>query len=104
MNFKNKPQPGSCFSSPPPLLLMRAICGTLCHCLRGAAQAGASMIGSCYSSRRTSLRRAALAQLALAGIVPAVAAAPLTLQVEVSDTLPGVHIGAFPGVVTWRCT
>src|SRR5438105_14856223 len=55
------------------------------------------MIGSCNSSRRTSLRRAALAQLALAGMVPAVAAAPLTLQVEVSDTLPGFHIGAFPG-------
>jgi len=62
------------------------------------------MIGSCNSSRRTSLRRAALAQLALAGIVPAVAAAPLTLQVEVSDTLPGFHIGAFPGYLALHMT
>ena len=28
--------------------------------------------------------------------VPAIAAAPLTLQVEVSDTLPGFHIGNLP--------
>jgi hypothetical protein len=58
------------------------------------------MIGSCNSSRRAAPDRAALAQLALAAIlsqfVPAVAAAPLTLQVEVSDTLPGFHIGDLP--------
>jgi hypothetical protein len=59
------------------------------------------MTGSCNSSRRASLRRAALvAQLALAAIlplfVPAVAAAPLTLQVEASDTLPGFHLGDLP--------
>jgi len=41
-----------------------------------------------------------VARLALAAtlspFVPAVAAAPLTLQVEVSDTLPGFHIGELP--------
>ena len=59
------------------------------------------MTGSSNSSHRASLRRAALvARLALAAtlspFVPAVAAAPLTLQVEVSDTLPGFHIGELP--------
>lgn len=46
------------------------------------------------------LRRAAFAQLALAAVVPpfvpVAAAAPLTLQVEVSDTLPGFHFRDLP--------
>src|ERR1700731_3552366 len=59
------------------------------------------------SSHRASLRRAALvAQLALAAtlalFVPAVAAPPLTLQVEVSDTLPGFHIGDLPRYLALR--
>jgi hypothetical protein len=83
-------------------LLMLAICRNFYYCLRGATciPSGASMIGSCNSSRRAPLHRAALAQLALAAIlppfVPAVAAPPLTLQVEVSDTLPGFHIRDLP--------
>src|SRR5437660_12513979 len=40
MNFKNKPQLGSCFSSPPPLLLMRAICGTLYSLPSGGGPSG----------------------------------------------------------------
>ena len=78
---------------------MLAIYSTFYCCLRGVAciPCGVTMIGSCNSSRRASLHRAALfVQLPLATIVPAVAAAPLTLQVEVSDTLPGFHIGALP--------
>jgi hypothetical protein len=38
-----------------------------------------------------------IAQLALsATLLPAVAAAPLTLQVEAADTLPGFHLGDLP--------
>jgi hypothetical protein len=52
-------------------------------------------------SYRVSLRRAALAaQLVLAATLllfaPANAGAPLMLQVEASDTLPGFHRGALP--------
>ena len=58
------------------------------------------MIGSCNSSRRASLRVAGLAQLALAAIlppfVPAAAAPPQTLRVEVSDTLPGFNVSDLP--------
>src|SRR5947207_467299 len=58
------------------------------------------MTGSCNSPRRAALRRVAFTQFALAAIlplfVPAVAAAPLTLQVETSDTLPGFHLGDLP--------
>ena len=56
------------------------------------------MIGSCNWSGRVSLHRTALvAQLALGAALflfaAANAAAPLTLQVETSDTLPGFHRG-----------
>ena len=59
------------------------------------------MTDSCNSSHRVSLCRAALvAQSALAVslslFAPANAAAPLTLQVETSDTLPGFHLGDLP--------
>lgn len=59
------------------------------------------MTGCCNSFHRVCLRRAALvAQLALASalsaFVPAIAGAPLTLQVEATDTLPGFHSGALP--------
>jgi hypothetical protein len=59
------------------------------------------MTDFCNSSYRVSSRRAALvAQWALAAALslfaPAVAAAPLTLQVEVSDTLSGFHLGDLP--------
>ena len=59
------------------------------------------MTGSCDSSHRVSLRRADLvAQLALTVTLllsaPVSAGAPLTLQVAVSDTLPGFHIGDLP--------
>jgi hypothetical protein len=59
------------------------------------------MTGDCNSSHRSSLRRAALvAQLALAAtlfrLAPANAEAPLTLQVEAADTLPGFHLGDLP--------
>jgi hypothetical protein len=53
------------------------------------------MTGDCNSCYRVFLRRAALATSVLL-FAPAVAAAPLTLQVEVSDTLPGFHIGDLP--------
>jgi hypothetical protein len=36
--------------------------------------------------------------------VPAVAATPLTLQVEVSDTLPGFHIGDLPRYLALHMT
>jgi hypothetical protein len=60
------------------------------------------MIGSCSSPHQVSLCRAALvAQLALAAtllpFVPVIAEAPLTLQVEASDPLPGFHLGDLPG-------
>lgn len=60
-----------------------------------------SMTDPCNSSQRVSLRRAALSvQLALAAafwaFAPAIAAGPLTLQVEATDTLPGFHRGALP--------
>jgi hypothetical protein len=59
------------------------------------------MTGSSNSSHRVSLRRAALvAQMALAAVLflsaPANAAAPLILQVDTSDTLPGFHLGDVP--------
>jgi hypothetical protein len=59
------------------------------------------MVGSCSSPHRVSLRRAALiAQLVLAATLvpfaPAIAAAPLTLQVEAVDTLPGFHRSTLP--------
>src|SRR5437764_15156540 len=50
------------------------------------------MTGDCNSSHRVFLRRAAWAASVVL-FAPAVAAAPLTLQVEASDTLPGFHIG-----------
>lgn len=61
------------------------------------------------SSHRASLRHAALVvQLALAATLspfaPAVAEAPLTLQVEVSDTLPGFHIGDLPRYLALHMT
>jgi hypothetical protein len=102
------PEPESSFGYPASLLLMLAICATLYYCLQGAAciPSGASMVGSCNSSRRSSLHLAGLTQLALAAIllpfVPAVAAPPLTLQVEVSDTLPGFHIGDLPRYLALR--
>jgi hypothetical protein len=60
-----------------------------------------SVTNPCNSSHRVSLRRAALSvQLALAAafwaFAPAIAAGPLTLQVEATDTLPGFHRGALP--------
>ena len=60
-----------------------------------------SMTDPCNSSHRVSLRRAALSvQLALAAafsaFAPAIAAGPLTVQVEATDTLPGFHRGALP--------
>jgi hypothetical protein len=59
------------------------------------------MIGSYDSSGRASLRRAVLvAQLVLAPALflfaPADAGAPVTLQVETTDTMPGFHLGALP--------
>ena len=56
------------------------------------------MSGSCDSSYRVSLLRAALgSRLALAAtlspFVPAIAGAPLTLEAETSDTPPGFHLG-----------
>lgn len=59
------------------------------------------MTGSCTSTHRVSLRHVALAvQSALAAtlflLASADAAAPLTLQVETSDTLPGFHLGDLP--------
>ena len=59
------------------------------------------MTGPCYRSHRVSLCRAGLvAQLTLAAtfllFAGANAGAPLTLQVETSDTLPGFHLGALP--------
>jgi hypothetical protein len=59
------------------------------------------MTDPCNSSYRVSLRRATLSpQLALAAALsafaPAIAAGPLTLQVEATDTLPGFHRGALP--------
>ena len=53
------------------------------------------MTGDCNSCHRVFLRRAALAASVFL-FAPALAAAPLTLQVEVSDTLPGFHIGDLP--------
>ena len=53
------------------------------------------MTGYCNSCHQVFLRRAALAASVLL-FAPAVAAAPLTLQVEASDTLPGFHIGDLP--------
>jgi hypothetical protein len=60
-----------------------------------------SVTGLCNSSHWVSVRRAALvAQLALASplsaFVPANAGAPLTLQVEAADTLPGFHRDDLP--------
>jgi hypothetical protein len=60
-----------------------------------------SMTDPCNSPQRVFLRRAALSvQLALAAafwaFAPAIAAGPLTLQVEATDTLPGFHRGALP--------
>jgi len=75
------------------------------------------MTGSCNSSNRVSLGRAAVvAQLVLAATLmpftPAIAASPLTLQVETSDTLPGFHLRDMPrylalhmaevGLADWR--
>src|SRR5438105_15727038 len=62
---------------------------------------GANMAGFHDSLHRVSLRRAALvAQLALAAALflfaPAIAGAPVTLQVETADTLPGFHRGNLP--------
>jgi hypothetical protein len=59
------------------------------------------MTGVCNSSRRSYLRRAALAaHLALAAtpfpLELANAEPPLTLQVEAADTLPGFHLGDLP--------
>jgi len=61
------------------------------------------MTGSCNWSCRVCLRLHSaplLSQLALAAILflfaAANAAAPLTLQVETSDTLPGFHRGDLP--------
>jgi hypothetical protein len=56
---------------------------------------------SCNSSHRISFFRAALAAqwalaVALSLFVPANAAAPLTLQVETSDALPGFHLRDLP--------
>ena len=53
------------------------------------------MAGHCNSCYRVFLRRAALAASVFL-FAPAVAAAPLTLQVEASDTLPGFHLGDLP--------
>jgi hypothetical protein len=53
------------------------------------------MAGHCNSRYRVFLRRAALAASVFL-FAPAVAAAPLTLQVEASDTLPGFHLGDLP--------
>src|SRR5947208_17066490 len=53
------------------------------------------MTGYCNSCHQVALRRAALAASVLL-FAPALAAAPLTLQVEASDTLPGFHIGDLP--------
>ena len=66
-----------------------------------ALSLGANMPGSWDSSSRVSLRGAALvAQWILAVTVflfaPANAGAPLTLQVEASNTLPGFHLGDLP--------
>jgi hypothetical protein len=52
------------------------------------------MTGVCNSSHRVYPPCALAAFLFL--FAPVVAAAPLTLQVEVSDTLPGFHIGDLP--------
>jgi hypothetical protein len=59
------------------------------------------MTGPCNSPHRVSLLRAALvSQLALAAtlspFVPAIAGAPLTLQVDATDTLPGFHRDTLP--------
>ena len=59
------------------------------------------MSGSCASSRRVSLRRAALAASVFL-FAPIVAAAPLTLQVETSDTLPGFHLRDLPRYLALR--
>src|SRR2546430_17301513 len=60
-----------------------------------------NLTGSCDSSYRVALRRAALvAQLALAAtfflFASANAGAQGTLQVETTDTLPGFHLGTLP--------
>jgi hypothetical protein len=67
------------------------------------------MTGSCTSTRRVSLRRVTLVvQSALAVtlflLASADAAAPLTLQVETSDTLPGFHIGDLPRYLARQMT
>jgi hypothetical protein len=75
------------------------------------------MVGSCSSPHRVSLRRAALVvQLVLAAtlvpFVPVIAGAPLTLQIEASHGLPGLHHSALArfiaahmaeaGLADWR--
>ena len=80
-------------------------------------QFSASMIGSRNWSDRVSFRRAALvAQLALAAtllpFVPVIAGAPLTLQVQASHGLLGLHHSALSrflaarmaeaGLADWR--
>jgi hypothetical protein len=59
------------------------------------------MIGSDSASDRAAIRHAtAAAQLVFAAVLmlltPAIAASPITLQVETVDTLPGFHIGTMP--------
>src|SRR5437588_7819696 len=53
------------------------------------------MAGNCNPCYRVFLRRAAWAASVVL-FAPAVAAAPLTLQVEAADTLPGFHLGDLP--------
>jgi len=67
------------------------------------------MNGSCDSSYRVSLRRAALVgQLALAAtfflFVSANAGAPVILQIGTTDTLPGFHRGALPRYLALHMT
>jgi hypothetical protein len=104
MNFKNMPEPAWSWLSCMPVVDAGDLQYSLLLLSKGRlalAFHAASMIDSCASAHRVSLRRAALvAHWALAAALslfaPADAAAPLTLQVATSDALPGFHLGDLP--------